>query len=1291
MTDWYEPDPNAGTLARSSPTPPSPIDIFKAGWQQYDAVDLSTTRNYHAGKISREAVAALARKGKKGFVGANGQYVPYDPDTLRTDYFLHQASAPRLIADVLAERQRDPNFLKDVIDDDGQIDPAIIAMRRREYAEAQGVLSQGVGLTDSAAGFAGAIGASFADPLQLGIMAATAPIGGAGVSLASKLFGGALTRTTARKIAITALSEGSVNALATVPTLPMKADHAAEIGLDYKPADAGFDVAVAFGAGALLGGAGATAAHSFSTRRLARELRGLDRPLTPAEADALPVLEQAARDIAASPFVPTPEGDAAHTTRLTEAVTALESDRPMNPAVFETPTPAVKPTPDVTIAADPLFDPTPHLEAARAYVADRKAGKLTPEAMGRALGLAPDEASAVLSRLASGEKGAGLRQQPITRRIKGSGVRELVGVKWVRTSQRQGFVDLITQLADAGGIVDDAGHDLRGTIGNKLISGAGMVFRTKGGMSLDDVGEFLLENGWVQPNKIGNGAPTEAEVIDIIDRALREKMYHPEEAALVMEADARRAGDQEWQARADEVRAGYDRMLAERPGVLQLPLTEDDVAAIIPTLDRHTSVADAIFEHWDRLGREAETEAAAIGDDAGFDDYADFVPFDEADYEQFTRTTGEAGQDSGGSAAASGDAREGAAGGGGPENEAFNTAASEQALEAFDTPQGEGPAAQVEALQHDLKAEVEAEADDMAAADQIDSWSAAQSAMEDAADAEAMRTGKETSIDTEDATIEEIARVIEAGGDVEAAVRKAIKDGRVKLTEGEAPPTAEVRPMQPSTVVPAPEKTVRVADYAGDYISPEDAAARLADWKAEVARIGQTPKDGKIVISLFDASGAISKPWREMGYEVYQLDIKLGDDLLRNMTDYTLAIEEMKAGGAEIVGVLAQPPCTTFAGSGARWWGPRHDKSWRNAVRRMWGDWAAKEFDSPLEYNRFLVAATEEYIAAAQPGFFVIENPVGRIEKMTGLPKPRLTFDPHHFGDPYTKRTNLYGEFNDQLPTANVDPVEGSRMHKLRSSAEKDGGLRSITSEPFAYALALANVPAADRAAAQAVPLSSPKEGTAIPVIDAPAAAADRQASYDAATVDPSNPKTAEYAAKFDAAVDSNTNLEPMAVPTDNPNLTALDLSDIVLIGYDGSGNQIWAQPNGYRLSRRIGDPVGRVNSFRTASMPLETTPPAAPVGDTATGSLGLDAAQDAPAGGMTERQRAEMQARLQQSQMRRGGQQSADQISGGLFDAARDQLDAFAMPDGSTVSRADLLAEFDADDAAIKTIKDCL
>lgn len=84
---------------------------------------------------------------------------------------------------------------------------------------------------------------------------------------------------------------------------------------------------------------------------------------------------------------------------------------------------------------------------------------------------------------------------------------------------------------------------------------------------------------------------------------------------------------------------------------------------------------------------------------------------------------------------------------------------------------------------------------------------------------------------------------------------------------------------------------------------------------------------------------------------------------------------------------------------------------------------------------------------------------------------------------------------------------------------------------------------------------------------------------------------------------------------------------------------------------------------------------PAGTAPGTQEGSLGLETAQAVPSGGMTERQRAEMQARLQQSQMRRGNQEAFDQQEGGMFDASRDQDGLFKnVPDASR--RPDLVEE---------------
>lgn len=70
----------------------------------------------------------------------------------------------------------------------------------------------------------------------------------------------------------------------------------------------------------------------------------------------------------------------------------------------------------------------------------------------------------------------------------------------------------------------------------------------------------------------------------------------------------------------------------------------------------------------------------------------------------------------------------------------------------------------------------------------------------------------------------------------------------------------------------------------------------------------------------------------------------------------------------------------------------------------------------------------------------------------------RLSFDPCHVGDTYTKKTLLWGRMNADLPIAPVEPTEGSKMHSKyggKSLATKNA--RSATPEGFAYAFFLAN------------------------------------------------------------------------------------------------------------------------------------------------------------------------------------------------------------------------------------------
>lgn len=65
------------------------------------------------------------------------------------------------------------------------------------------------------------------------------------------------------------------------------------------------------------------------------------------------------------------------------------------------------------------------------------------------------------------------------------------------------------------------------------------------------------------------------------------------------------------------------------------------------------------------------------------------------------------------------------------------------------------------------------------------------------------------------------------------------------------------------------------------------------------------------VLSLFDLTGSWSKPYRENGYNVMQVDIQLGIDLMNwNYRQYPRN---------HFAGILIAEPCTDFAVCGAKW------------------------------------------------------------------------------------------------------------------------------------------------------------------------------------------------------------------------------------------------------------------------------------------------------------------------------------------------------------------------------------
>ena len=139
-------------------------------------------------------------------------------------------------------------------------------------------------------------------------------------------------------------------------------------------------------------------------------------------------------------------------------------------------------------------------------------------------------------------------------------------------------------------------------------------------------------------------------------------------------------------------------------------------------------------------------------------------------------------------------------------------------------------------------------------------------------------------------------------------------------------------------------------------------------------------KMSKIILDLCGGTGSWSKPYKEAGYDVRVITLPEHD-----VREYT---------PPEIVyGVLAAPPCTEF--------------SVLNCVA------APRERDE--EAGLEIVKACLDIINSCEIiAFWALENPRGYLREAIKpyLNKPyKLTFQPWEYGDPWTKATDIWGDF----------------------------------------------------------------------------------------------------------------------------------------------------------------------------------------------------------------------------------------------------------------------------------------
>jgi hypothetical protein len=88
-----------------------------------------------------------------------------------------------------------------------------------------------------------------------------------------------------------------------------------------------------------------------------------------------------------------------------------------------------------------------------------------------------------------------------------------------------------------------------------------------------------------------------------------------------------------------------------------------------------------------------------------------------------------------------------------------------------------------------------------------------------------------------------------------------------------------------------------------------------------------------------------------------------------------------------------------------------------------------------------VVDACLRLVAVCKPVWWALENPVGKLKRYLG--EPTMRFNPCDYGDSYTKKTCLWGDFVVPVPdsllvtTRSVEPIEGSKMHLLPPSKDR--------------------------------------------------------------------------------------------------------------------------------------------------------------------------------------------------------------------------------------------------------------
>ncbi len=184
------------------------------------------------------------------------------------------------------------------------------------------------------------------------------------------------------------------------------------------------------------------------------------------------------------------------------------------------------------------------------------------------------------------------------------------------------------------------------------------------------------------------------------------------------------------------------------------------------------------------------------------------------------------------------------------------------------------------------------------------------------------------------------------------------------------------------------------------------------------------------IIIVCEFSGKVRDEFLKCGHNAWSCDFLPTESLYSSNNhlqgDIQMFFQTKKFGYNKWDLMIAFPPCTYLAVSGARWWKYRQ-----------------KEQKEALNFIKFLLNSPIKHIA--------LENPIGKIS--TVIRKSDQIIQPWQFGHGETKATCLWLKNLPLLKPTKIVEGREARIHKMPPSKDR-GKLRSITYNGIAEAMA---------------------------------------------------------------------------------------------------------------------------------------------------------------------------------------------------------------------------------------------